>query len=59
MVIQPKITKDRQAVMNSSIIKLHGGRGKWEKVHAALVIASKKTWKSTGTTTLTEHIATY
>ena len=53
-----KYTKDGQAVMNS-IIKQHGGRGKWEKAHATLVIASKKTWKSTGTIILTEHIATY
>ena len=51
-------TKDGQAVMRS-IIKQHGGTAKWEKAHASLVVASKKTWKSTGSITLTEHIASF
>ena len=51
-------TKDGQAVMES-IIKQHGGKTKWEKSHATLLIASKRSWKSTGNITLTEHIASY
>lgn len=51
-------TKDGQAVMHS-IIKQHGGTAKWEKAHASLVVASKKTWKSTGNITLTDHIASF
>ena len=51
-------TKDGQAVMES-IMKQHGGKAKWEKSHAALLIASKRSWKSTGNITLTKHIASY
>ena len=51
-------TKDGQAVMRS-ITKQHGGTAKWEKAHASLIVASKKTWKSTGNITLTEHIASF
>ena len=51
-------TKNGQAVMDS-IVKQHGGKGKWEKAHASLLITSKKSWKSTSNITLTDHIASY
>ena len=58
--LQPhESTKDGQAVIKEMYMQ-HGGRTKWENAHDSTMIQLKTMWNSsTGTKTLTNHIAAF